>query len=267
MVDDFENTNHNIVYQTPLSPLDAQVMLNRILSLKWDDLSSAQKVESDLYVCLQQFDNKAEYLILMAEVQLLLGKVERALAFAYKIWENGGELSLPFRLLYGHILSVLNLKDMAQEIFNPVLDDISSLNEKFFAPLINFAFAHGRRELLLLVAAHASQDVFEAVQNFVAFYDAQKFWKAFAAFQQIIFAKCAHNLLDFEVSLDMRKSYCVVNIHLFVNANALTLQDAINADVDDYCVKNNLINYDNLYINVSAKAQHKPLENILLPVL
>lgn len=267
MSDVFEDKINDGVYQEPISPFDTQVMLNRVLLLDWKDLQSAQKIESDLYLCLQKFPQKTEYLILMMLVQLVLGKIERANAFAYKIWEKGGNLNQIFRLLYAHLLSVINLPDMALQIFGSVLDEINSLHKNLFTPLINFTFAHGNKELLQLVAAHAAQDVFDAMENLILFYDKKNYWKALSDFQQIVFEKCNHNLVDYGVTLNMDKGYCVVSFDLFVLQNAHALQAEINNLIDDYCVKNKIINYDNLYFNVLAKNQHQPLENILLPVL
>ncbi len=263
MVNDSDFQNED--YEEPLSPLDIEVLWNRLKSLEYNNMVGIIQLEQDLYSAIKQFPLINDYSILMLHLQLMKGQIERANVMAYKIWEKGGDIRTEPYLLYLQDLVALNLREMASEICESFISELDDLPEELFVPLFNFAFAQADADLILSLAARMREDVFEVIQNIIQSYQESGAWDIFADFQDIIFTKTSHQLCDYNIEFNAAGEYPVLIINLYVSTLKNQENDIIIA-LQQYCAENMLAFPNNLEVKVLAIQSHLPVERSLLPV-
>lgn len=255
------------VYEEPLSSLDLSVLWNRLIELDFADKNAAFALEQDLYQALKKFPEQGAYSILLLQVQLILGNVERARSLAYTIWEQGGELPISIQLLYLQHLTSLHLFEMAKEIASSFVEMIDDLPVAFYVPLLNFSLAFQDYETLEILAARIEEDGEGPLSSFIAFCNQQNYWNEVKAFHDIAFQNVLSLLVDYHISFDMSKGYGVVTVVFTLTDEAAFWEKRLNDLIFRFCDKNSLIFYDNLLIRTETIAQHPRLNTIFLPEL
>ena len=74
--------------------IDAEKALNFIQTLEYTDEEGILYLEQQLYNLLQKTPNDVNLLVLLLHEQIMHNRGRRARTIAYKIWENGGDLSV-----------------------------------------------------------------------------------------------------------------------------------------------------------------------------
>lgn len=262
-----EEEELSLAYEPPLSPLDISVLWNRLIRLEFSDKASLLAFEQDLYRAFKLFPNNGAYSILMLQIQLMLGNLERARSLAYRIWEQGGDIPSQIKLLFLQNLLSLNLPEMAQELAYSFLQDIDNLPIELYLPLLNFGFAFQDKDVLEILAARIEDKEEGPLWTIIDFCAQHNYWPVLKAFHKVIFQTLSLCLADYRVFFDTVEEKTRLNFRFSVLKGADDFEAKIHRLIMDFSQEHHLPIYDSIAFSLEDITHHPRLDTAFLPAL
>lgn len=141
-------------------------LYTQLMDLPFSQIENIIQLEHSLY--LEHNANPQDRLAIIGllQAQIMLGNYEKALSFAYLLWDKGAGLTPTEEMLYINSLINLGLFDMAAQLLKPHMENLSQDIQKFFAVMVKFATMTGNIYALenLLMNPHAPYQDIEYAQ-------------------------------------------------------------------------------------------------------
>ena len=258
-----EEEELSLAYEPPLSPLDISVLWNRLIRLEFSDKASLLAFEQDLYRAFKLFPNNGAYSILMLQIQLMLGNLERARSLAYRIWEIGGVMKPKTEKSYINDLLNLGLIEMASILLKPYFEKMSTYIEDYGHLFLKYAIASGQ---LLVIEKTASQllsaGAKKALTDFSAVYRYLNYTETFKGIQRRILELVKDTLCSYEFNIYTDRGFTDLEILLYVGNETLDydkLQEMLEIQVSAVCAAKGSKKLNNLSYSVL------PISSYILP--
>lgn len=256
------------VYSPPVSHLEWPLILRRLSAVSFAETKEITALEQEIYEAVRRRPEDINCRILLLQVQLMLGRVERAKVMAYKIWEEGGEMDFQPEQVYINALISLNLHEMAEKLLKPLVSATDGLSAGVFETAMRYALASGEKTLFARLAAAADETLYPKLENLYDFYEEHQYWPHFKQFQNIIFKILENRLAFYEYAFLSDRGFTDLQISLYTNENASAaadLEDKINEAIIAYCAAKNIKRYYNFTVKVWDLKAHPALDAAALP--
>lgn len=118
-------------------------LYTQLMNLPFSQIENIIQLEHSLY--LEHNANPQDRLVIIGllQAQIMLGNYEKAISFAYLLWDKGDGLTPTEEMLYINSLINLGLFDMAAQLLKPHMENLSQDIKKFFAVMVKFSTMTG----------------------------------------------------------------------------------------------------------------------------
>lgn len=253
MVDE-DNNIEEIDDEISIDEQFAQIF-DDLLILDYSNIAKIQNLEKSLYTLLRNNPEHLVGLIILMQVQIMLGNRAKAKAIAYKIWEKGGDLIPAADFMYINNLINIGLLEMASVLLKTKFENLVNNINFYYPVMLKFSIMTGNLNLLEKVIANANKSInTRDIENLVISYKTLKYADNFKNIQRIVIEEAKESLCSYETLFFNDRNFTDVEILLYTAGDAY----------DRYGLKQKIDNKVNAYF---SSANQKKINNIVISVL
>lgn len=244
-----------------------QTLYNLLVKTDFSKQDELLNLEKQLYILIKENPQDIDGLILLMQVQIMIGEQQRAKALAYKIWDLGGNMSVSSEALFIDNLINVGLIDMASILLKPKFDNLKSFINTFFSQLIKYAVAAGNLNFLEQIAVlDANFERKKALQEFVNVFKYLNAVDHFKTLQKNLINMLKDILLGYNFNIYTDRGFTDLEIIVYVGNEAgdkEVLRNKLEMQITAYCVAKSLPRFNNLsYIVLDIKEHPSLAENL-----
>ena len=231
-----------------------------LISLDYTDTEGILYLEQQLYNLLQQNPDDTNLLALLLHEQIMNNKGQRARSIAYKIWENGGNMSPEIEKLYIDDLINLYLLDMAGAALMPVISDLENNINKWFDSLLNYSLISGNMSLLGRTLNYLPDGRrFNILRDWCMLSDYMKVTEHLPEIMKRLCKEVQDTILSFSYNLFADREFPEIEFIFYVSdevKNRDNLRETLNLQISSYCSARKIDDLVNLSSVVYPISRH-----------
>jgi len=235
-----------------------------LISLDYTDADGILYLEQQLYVLLQQNPNDVNLLALLLHEQIMNNKGQRARSIAYKIWDNGGNMSPEIEKLYIDDLINLYLLDMAGAALMPVISDMENNINKWFDTLLNYSLISGNIPLLKRTLNYLpDRRNFNILRDWCMLSEYLKVTEHIPEIMKRLCKEVQDTILSFSYNLFADREFPEIEFIFYVSDEVKdkdSMRETLNLQISSYCSARKIDDLINLSSVVYPIKRHHNLD-------
>lgn len=243
--------------------IDAEKALNFIQTLEYTDEEGILYLEQQLYNLLQKTPNDVNLLVLLLHEQIMHNRGRRARTIAYKIWENGGDLSVVSEQIYIDDLMNLGLSDMAGAALAPYIADINSSIKTHQNLLVKYAVYSGSMPLLSKLLDYLPDTrEYNILRDWIVLNRDFGVSNHIPGIMERLIDKVQENMLGFSFNLYNDREFPDVEFVFYVDdgiTNYDETKQLLNTQIATYCASHKIEDLINLSVVLYPISRQKKL--------
>lgn len=242
---------------------DGEKALQFMQTLEYTDEEGILYLEQQLYNLLQKTPNDVNLLVLLLHEQIMHNRGRRARTIAYKIWENGGNLSDASEQFYINDLMNLGLSDMAGAAVAPYIADINKSIKTHQNLLIKYAVYSGSMSLLAKLLDYLPDTrEYNILRDWIVLNRDFGVSNHIPRIMERLIDKVQENMMGFSFNLYNDREFPDIEFIFYVDdgiANHDETKQLLNTQIATYCASHKIEDLINLSVVIYPTSHQKNL--------
>lgn len=247
----------------PQTPTEFSGILRLLQQTSFADTARLRELEQQTYNLLKNEPQNTGGLIVLMQIEIMLGNAQKAKAVAYRIWEIGGSLAAAFEQVYINGLLNLGLIEMASVLLKPYFENLPSYLKEHYLLFYKYALLSGNLTLLERITLLLPESgIRNAFYDFIGVYRFLNYAEAFRNIMRVVLESVKDMVCAFDFALYTDRGFTDVEIRIFTGSSlhdGKGLQETIALQMASACAAKNTQVLNNLGFVVCDIAEHRGL--------
>lgn len=261
-------TEDNNIAEIDAQEVDLEISIDEQFAQIFDDLLVLDyshsfellELEKRLYVLLRNNPEHLVGLVILMQVQIMLGNRAKAKAIAYKIWEKGGTMIPAAEFMYISNLINIGLLEMASVLLKPKFEHLQDKINFYYPSMLKFSIMTGNLNLLEKIVANVDDNIdVRHLSDLIICYKELKYADHFKNIQRMVIEEAKELICSYETLFFVDRNFTDVEILLYTAGDAYErygLKQKIDNKINAYFINSNEKKLNNIVISVHDIKEH-----------